>query len=131
LIVVAASVLLEVLLKTARGRVADAVLFARGETLHAPHLIDIAVAPALRRWQRLGELSAARAAEAREDLAALPLARLGHVDLLPGIWTLRATVTACDAAYVALAEARDCRLPTFDARLARAAGPHGPATLLQ
>jgi predicted nucleic acid-binding protein len=130
-IVVDASVVLDVLLKTARGRAAADVLLARGESLHAPHLIDVEVTQALRRWERLQDLSPARAAEAREDLSQLPLARYGHVDLLPRIWSLRATMTAYDAAYVALAEALDCRLLTFDAKLARAAGPQGPATLLQ
>jgi predicted nucleic acid-binding protein len=72
-----------------------------------------------------------RAREAREDLGALPLVRYAHLELLPRFWALRATITAYDAAYVALAEALRCRLLTYDAKLARAAGPHGPATLLQ
>jgi predicted nucleic acid-binding protein len=130
-IVVDASVVLDVLVKSNRGRAAAELLFARGESLHAPHLIDVEVTQALRRWERIQDLSPARAAEAREDLSYLPLARYGHVELLPRIWALRATMTAYDAAYVALAEALDCRLLTFDAKLARAAGPHGPATLLQ
>jgi len=38
------------------------------------------------------------------------------------IWELRGNLTACDAAYVALAEALDDRLLTRDERLASAAG---------
>ena len=39
--VVDASTLLEVLLRTASATALEARLFAAGETLHAPHLIDI------------------------------------------------------------------------------------------
>jgi predicted nucleic acid-binding protein len=40
-------------------------------------------------------------------------------DLLPRVWQLRATISAYDAAYVALAERRGLTLVTADARLAR------------
>lgn len=131
MIVVDASVVLEMLLNTTRGRAAARTLLAPGESLHAPHLVDVEVAQALRRWERHGELSPTRASDARVDLGELPLTRYGHAPLLPRIWALRARFTAYDAAYVALAEALECRLATFDANLARAAGPSGPATLLQ
>lgn len=42
--------------------------------------------------------------------------------LLPRIWQLRQNLTAYDAAYVALAEALDCPLLTFDAGLSRVPG---------
>ena len=51
--VVDASVVLDVLLKTARGRSAAELLFARGESLHAPHLVDVEVTQALRRSEAL------------------------------------------------------------------------------
>jgi predicted nucleic acid-binding protein len=53
---------------------------------------------------------------------AFPLRRHSHTALLPRAWALRATLTAYDAVYVALAEALDAPLVTRDARLARAPG---------
>lgn len=118
MIVVDASAVLEVLLNTRVGaRLADR-LFAPGETLHAPHLIDVEVAQVLRRYSRTRELDDARGQDALEDLADLPLTRYPHGLLLPRIWDLRDNVTAYDAAYVALAEALDAPLVTRDAALA-------------
>ena len=122
MIVVDASAVIEVLLNTPAGvRVADR-LFADGETLHAPHLLDLEVAQVLRRYALSAELHAARGAQALEDLAALPLSRYPHDVLLPRIWELRHNVTAYDAAYVALAEALAAPLVTRDAALAASRG---------
>lgn len=122
MIVVDASAVIEVLLNTPAGvRVANR-LFADGETLHAPHLLDLEVAQVLRRYALSAELDAARSAQALEDLAALPLSRYPHDVLLPRIWELRHNVTAYDAAYVALAEALAAPLVTRDAALAASRG---------
>jgi predicted nucleic acid-binding protein len=121
-IVVDASAVIEVLLNTPAGvRVADRLL-ADGETLHAPHLLDLDVAQVLRRYALFAELDAVRGAQALEDLAALPLSRYPHDVLLPRIWELRHNVTAYDAAYVALAEALAAPLVTRDAALAASRG---------
>jgi len=61
------------------------------------------------------------AAAAVAALPGLPLARYPHVRLLDAIWALRDTVSAYDAAYVALAQAFAEPLLTMDAPLARAA----------
>jgi predicted nucleic acid-binding protein len=90
--------------------------------MHAPHLLDVEVAQVLRRFVASGALAAPRAAEALTDLADLPLTRYSHEILLPRIWSLRANLTAYDAAYVALAEALDATLLTADLRLLRAPG---------
>ena len=120
MIVVDASAILEVLLGTPDGaRVAER-LFTSGETLHAPHLLDLEVAQVLRRYALAGELDSARGVEALEDLADLPLIRYPHDLLLPRIWDLRRNLTAYDAAYVALAEALTAVLVTRDAALASA-----------
>ena len=122
MIVVDASAAVEVLLNTpAGGRVAER-LFAAGETLHAPHLLDIEIAQVLRRYASSGELEPARGLEALEDLANLPLTRYPHDFFLPRIWELRHNVTAYDAVYLALAEALAAPLLTRDAALASAAG---------
>jgi predicted nucleic acid-binding protein len=121
-IVLDASVALEVLLVTPAGSRAAARLFASGETLHAPHLLDIEVAQVLRRYARTGELDAARGLQALEDLADLPLTRYPHDLFLPRIWELRHNVTAYDAVYLALAEALRAPLLTRDRGLASVRG---------
>ncbi len=118
MIVVDASVVVDVLLGTAAGRTAAGRLFARGESLHAPELVDVEVAQAIRRYASNGELKAARAREAIRDLEDLPIMRHPHVDLLPRIWELRHNLTVYDAAYVALAEALRVPLLTRDGGLA-------------
>jgi predicted nucleic acid-binding protein len=122
LIVVDASAVLELLLRTERGeRVADCV-FAPEQRLHAPHLIDIEVTQALRRLVQLKELDAARAELALGDFLALVIERHSHVETLPRLWQLRDALTAYDASYVALAEGLKAPLLTCDGKLARAHG---------
>lgn len=122
MIVVDASALLEVLLRTRAAPAVEAALFAPGETLHAPHLIDVEIAQVLRRYAAGGEIDADRGNAALDDLAAVPMTRYPHDVLLPRIWALRHNLTAYDAAYVALAEALDATLVTRDRRLAGASG---------
>jgi predicted nucleic acid-binding protein len=93
-------------------------LFRPGETLHAPHLIDLEVAQVLRRYALAGDVDAGRGREALEDLADLPISRYPHGLFVSRIWELRRNVTAYDAAYVALAEALAAPLVTRDAALA-------------
>ena len=92
----------------------------QGEQLHSPHLIDLEVANALRRLVQAGGLTAARAAEALDDLAHLPLRRHPHLPFLVDIWRLRDNYTAYDAAYLTLAGVLDVPLITLDVRMARA-----------
>jgi predicted nucleic acid-binding protein len=98
-------------------RIADPAL-----GLHVPHLADVEVAQALRRDVREGQLDAASAGAALEDLLSLDLERHAHEPRLGRVWALRANLAACDAVYVALAEALDTTLLTCDGRLARAPG---------
>lgn len=96
----------------------------RGERLSAPELIDLEVGSVLRRQNLAGQIDDRRAEMALQDLAATPLQRAAHADLLVRCWQLRQNLTFYDAAYVALAEALEVTLLTGDRRLARATGPH-------
>jgi predicted nucleic acid-binding protein len=122
LIVIDASALLELLLGTARaGRIALRAL-APAERLHAPHLLDIEIAQALRKLVQLEDLTALRAEQALADYGSLVVDKHPHQDLLARVWALRESLTADDAAYVALAEALDAPLLTCDTRLGRSHG---------
>jgi predicted nucleic acid-binding protein len=116
-IVLDASVVLELVLQTSRGQAVAGRIAAPGETLHAPHLIDLEVAQVLRRFLRAGVLSEGRADAALDDFRDLPIARYAHELLLGRVWGLRRNVTAYDAAYLALAEALNAPLLTIDRRL--------------
>jgi predicted nucleic acid-binding protein len=120
-IVLDASAVLELLLRTPSAEIVERRIFAR-QSLHAPHLIDVEVAQVLRRYAASGEVDAGRCREALEDMGDLPLARYSHDMLLPRIWELRGNLTAYDAAYVALAEALEAPLLTCDRKLSRAPG---------
>ena len=122
--VVDASAVLEVLLRTPAAAALEKKLFAPGETLHAPQLIDLEVAQVLRRYASAGEIASERGRLALADFADFPIQRYPHTILLPRVWELRANLTAYDAAYVALAEALDTSLLTRDRRLAAACGHH-------
>ncbi len=122
MIVVDASAMLELLLDTPLGPAVARRVLKGQETLHAPHLVDVEVAQAVRRFVRSGGLDAVRGLQAIEDLADLSLTRYPHYPFLSRIWELRHSMTAYDAAYVALAEALDAPLLTHDAALATASG---------
>ncbi len=120
MIVVDASAVLEVLLNRPLAVPIRARIFVPGETLHAPHLLDLEVTQVLRRYSLARELAETRAGEAFEDFANLALSRYPHDFLLPRIWALRHNCTAYDAAYIALAELLDAPLVTCDQGLASA-----------
>lgn len=122
MIVLDASVVLELMLRTPAARALDARIFGSRETLHAPHLLDVEVAHVLRRYVIRGELDAERGRQSLELLGVMPLRRYAHQSLLPRMWHLRQNLTAYDAAYVALAESLGAVLLTRDERLASSAG---------
>lgn len=124
MIVLDASATIEWLLQSPTGVKIDQRIFSPLESLHAPHLLDVEVTQVLRRYVRDKAITARRGQEALEDLADVPLSRYPHDLLIPRIWELRATLTAYDAAYVALAELLDARLLTCDGKIASASGHH-------
>jgi predicted nucleic acid-binding protein len=124
LIVIDASALIEILLRTERAELLMERAFSGSEHMHAPQLLDIEITQVLRRLVLRKEISTARAEQALDDLANLLIERHQHQDLVRRIWQLRGSLTAYDGAYVALAEALDAPLLTCDAKLAGAHG-HG------
>jgi predicted nucleic acid-binding protein len=89
MIVVDASLIVDVLLVIdVRPDLTDRLL-DRSEVLNAPQLMDVEVVQVLRRYARAGWLSASRAEQALDDLAKLPIERYGHSLLIPQIWECR------------------------------------------
>lgn len=130
MIVLDASALVELVLGTPRGHLIAGRIEDPELSLHVPHLADVEVAQALRRYVRDGGLEAEAARAALEVLRLLDLERHSHEPLLDRVWGLRRNLTAYDAVYVALAEALGTRLLTCDGRLARAPGMGGRTELV-
>jgi predicted nucleic acid-binding protein len=120
-IVADASAVLDGLLDPGAHAEIAAFLSGAAEPLAAPDLIDVEVLSVLRRWERRGEISTARAQQALEDLDALPIIRYPARALAGRAWKLRHNLTAYDAQDVALAQTLPARLLTTDERVATAA----------
>lgn len=117
-----ASAILEVLLSTPAAPSVYGRLSVNGETLHAPHLLDLEILQVLRRYCANGEITLDRAEQAVADYLDLPITRYAHDVFVRRVWELRQNLTAYDGVYVALAEALSAPLITRDRRLAAASG---------
>ncbi len=95
----------------------------RANALAAPAHVFVEVSNVLRRAVLTGRLGRDAAALAHRDLVQLPVTTFPFEPLGDRVWELHATVTAYDAAFVALAEVLDAALWTLDRRLAAASGP--------
>lgn len=119
MIVLDASVVVEIL---TNGTLAGSIrneLAARDESFLVPHLIDVEVLSAMRRISARRRIDSHRSAQFLEALAAFPAERYPHTPLLNRIWELRHNFTAYDATYIALAEATDSVLCTCDEKLCK------------
>ena len=117
MIVLDASVVIELL---TNGDMAEAIrdeLARLDESFVVPYLIDIEVVSALRKLAALKRIDAHRSAEFLAQLAELPAERYSHTALIGRIWELRHNFTAYDAAYIALAEVTGSILYTCDEKL--------------
>src|SRR4051794_38791706 len=117
--VVDASVLLELVADGEYKEVVEERLDAEEYALWAPHLIDAEVGHALRRWVRVGKVTADAAGRALWEVDEIPVERVEHEHLIHVAWGLRDNFSFYDALYVALALMLDEPLLTLDARLAR------------
>lgn len=122
MIVLDASAVVDWLLQTSVGQRIEKRIYSQGESLHAPHLMDLEVAQVLRRLAREKIVSVNRANEVVQDLEALRITRYPHFVMLGRVWELRDKLSAYDAAYVVLAEKLGATLVSRDARLAGASG---------
>ena len=95
----------------------------RGAAPAAPVHLHVEVSSALRAAVLGDRLGRDVAALAHHDLAQLRLTVFGFEPLAARVWALRPTVTAYDAACVALPEELAVPVVTLDRRLARASGP--------
>jgi len=119
MIVLDASVVVELLTD---GAVADSLrldLAGRDESFIVPHLLDIEVMSAIRSLAAGHRIDAHGAGQILKGLTALRAERYPHTPLIGRIWELRHNFTAYDATYIALAEAMGATLYTCDEKLSR------------
>jgi predicted nucleic acid-binding protein len=95
----------------------------RANVLAAPAHLYVEVSNVLRRAVLAQRLGRDAAALAHRDLLQLPVTVFPFEPLGDRVWELHPTVTAYDAAFVALAEELGAPLCTLDRRLVDASGP--------
>jgi predicted nucleic acid-binding protein len=133
MLVVDASAIVELLLGRPAAVRVERHFHSHDFDLHAPHLLDVEVLSALRAVAARGIATAARCAAAVDDLLDLPVTRHPHDILTPRMWSLRDSLSAYDATYLALAEVLThdgAALLTADARFARGAKARSDVDLL-
>ena len=115
MIVADASAIVEWLVGGPRGQAVGRAL--EGADIHAPAHLDMEVTQVTRRLALNKLITPARGRAMLELLAAAPIRRIPLIPLLPRMWALQNSLTAYDAAYVALAEALPAPLLTFDRKI--------------
>ena len=122
MIVVDASVVVDLLIKPPSEVAQVQARLVRERVGNVPHLLDVEVTHALRRLLLRGRLTDLATRRALRDLTVMALIRWPHRPLLGRALALRDQLSAYDAIYVAMAEVTGATLLTRDARLARAGG---------
>jgi predicted nucleic acid-binding protein len=118
-IVLDASVVVELLTNGPLAAALRRDLAGRNESFIVPHLLDIEVMSAVRRLFAGRRIDSHRSDQILADLVALPAERFAHTPMLSRIWELRHNFTAYDATYIALAEATGSVLYTCDEKLSK------------
>jgi predicted nucleic acid-binding protein len=98
--------------------------------VHAPSLLGVEVAGAIRGLVLGGHASPDRGRQAIEDFVSMDISLHDPTPLLLRAWELRDNLSAYDAVYVALAEVLEAKLVTSDAKLAGAPGLRVPVDLI-
>ncbi len=122
MIVIDASLALEIAIATAEGIELRERLSAESHALAAPEIIELEILQALRRLVRLKKITVSRADTALEIVSAMEIERYSHVPLGSRIWELRDNLTSYDAAYFALAELLGVPLWTRDKKYSNVPG---------
>lgn len=104
---------------------------AIGVEIVAPHLADAEVLNALRGLWLTGSIDQHQLIVAAADLEAMPMPRFGMAGLHQRVLQLRQNLTVYDATYVALAEALELELVTYDRAQAEAPGIRCDVILLE
>jgi predicted nucleic acid-binding protein len=117
MIVLDASVVVELLTNSELAESLRRDLALTDESFVVPHLLDVEVVSALRNLSAGGRIDSHRIGEYLKELAMLPAERYSQAPLLGRMWELRHNFTAYDAAYIALAEAMNATLYTTDEKL--------------
>src|SRR5574338_407320 len=100
MIVLDASVVVELL---TNGPLADSLrrgLAGRSDSFVVPHLLDVEVVSAIRSLVTGQRIDSHRSRQLLKGLAMLPAQRFPHTPLLGRMWELRHNFTAYDAAYI-------------------------------
>jgi predicted nucleic acid-binding protein len=121
-IVVDASLALEMFIVAPGAAKLQSLIADAGAEMAAPEVFDLEVLQALRRMMRLGWIDQPRAAFAVAVFQTAPITRFSHSAMTTRIWALRENLTAYDAAYFALAEMLDAPLWTRDTKFASIPG---------
>ena len=117
MIVLDASLVVELLTNGALAESLQRHLAECADSFIAPHLLDVEVASALRKLAANQRIDSHRSEQVLDALASLPAERYPHLPFLTRIWELRHNFTCYDAAYIALAEATESVLYTCDEKL--------------
>jgi predicted nucleic acid-binding protein len=121
-IVVDASLVVDFLVLAGRDPKLSKLMAAQASETFAPALLDLEVMQVLRRLAQRRAMDQDQASACIGVLQDLRIKRQPHRPFLKRIWQLRHTLTAYDAAYVALAEGLEAPLFTRDRKLAAAGG---------
>ena len=122
MIVLDASVVVELLTNGALASSIVREMVSRDDPFIAPHLLDVEVLSAIRGLVAGQRVDVHRIEQLFSDLDLFPAERYAHTLCSARIWELRHTFTAYDAAYIALAEATNSVLYTCDRKLRRGHG---------
>lgn len=129
MLVVDASCVAELILSTPTGATVAGHLRSAAACA-APDLLGVELVSVLSKLAGRGEISARSARDALHAFRSLGIATYDHEPLLDRALALRASLTAYEAVYVALAEGLGADLLTCDAKLARAPGHRARVVLV-
>lgn len=117
MIVLDASVVVELLTGGPLANPIRKELSRRDDAFIVPHLIDVEIMSALRKLMAGHRIHSHDSQQMLAGLSALPAERYSHTPLIGRIWELRNNFTAYDATYIALAEETNSVLYTCDEKL--------------